>query len=147
MQNWKNISQVMYIGITSLFRGRQTKTDLHFLGNEEVNRHRVALLRVLNAPQTFYHITPILSSKIRKIRHRQILQSVTSICHCLPSNKSCRSCPRIRTQKRYPVTPMRREPLVSTDNILSISYCFPFVHSIHNGVTFPTESYLTTTFT
>ena len=40
MQNWKNISQVMYIGITSLKRGRQTRKDLHFLGIEEVNRHR-----------------------------------------------------------------------------------------------------------
>ena len=146
-QNWKKTSQVMYIGITSLFRGRQTRKDLHFLGNEEVNRHRVALLRVLKAPQIFYHITPILSSKIRKIRHHQNLQSVTSMCHLLPSNRSCRSRPRIRTQKRYPVTPMRRDPLLSTDNILSISYRFPFDHSIHKGVTVPSESYLTTTFT
>jgi hypothetical protein len=30
----------LYIGITSLCRGRQTKKYLHFLGIEEANRHR-----------------------------------------------------------------------------------------------------------
>ena len=45
-QNWKNTSQVMYIGITSLAAEEgKRKKDSHFLGMEEVNRHRVALLR------------------------------------------------------------------------------------------------------
>lgn len=62
-QNWKKSSQVMYIGITSLCRGRQTKKIYTSSGLRKPTATILRqLLRVLKAPIIFYHALLALSS-------------------------------------------------------------------------------------